>query len=144
MKIAIGCDHAGFELKEKVVDYLKEKHFNLDDVGTFSSESVDYPDYAHLVGKKVNDREAIFGIVICGSANGVNMVVNKYLNVRSALCWKKEIAVLARQHNDANILALPARYLTWDEAKEIVDAFFFTMFEGGRHATRVEKIKNVI
>ena len=144
MKIAIGCDHAGFELKEKVVGYLKEKQFNIEDVGTYSLESVDYPDFAHKVGKMVNESEATFGIVVCGSANGVNMVVNKYANVRSALCWKKEIAELARQHNDANVLALPARYLSWEEAKEIVDVFFSSMFEGGRHATRVEKIKNIL
>ena len=144
MKIAIGCDHAGYDLKVKVQEYLNKINIEFNDFGTHSTNSVDYPDFVHPVGKALNDGLYDLGIVLCGSANGVNMVVNKYSNVRSALCWKKEIAELARQHNDANILALPARYLSVEEAIEIVNVFLNTNFEGGRHLTRVNKINKLL
>lgn len=140
MKIAIGCDHAGFELKESLKLYLEDKGIEISDKGAFSLESVDYPDFAHEVAKSLEKKEAGLGILICGSGNGISMAANKHQHIRAALCWKKEIAVLARQHNDANILSLPARFITENEAKEIVDAFLNTEFEGGRHANRVNKI----
>lgn len=140
MKLSICSDHAGFELKQIVLKWLKNKKIEISDEGCFSSESVDYPDYAHIVGRKVNDNEMNFGIVICGSGNGVNMVVNKYPNVRSALCWNIEIAKLARLHNNANICAIPARFISSDNALLILEMFLNTGFEGGRHQTRVDKI----
>ena len=140
MKISIGCDHAGFILKEKIKQEILHKGIELSDEGCFSEESVDYPDFAHKVGKKVNENKADLGIVICGSGNGVNMVVNKYSNVRSALCWTKEISELARLHNNANICAIPARFISESTAVEIVKVFLNTEFEGGRHQRRVDKI----
>lgn len=141
MKICIASDHAGYFLKEKIKEYLKRKEIDCVDFGTESNKSVDYPDYAHKVGKAVNEGIYPFGIVLCGSGNGVNMVVNKYENVRGALCWNKEIAELARKHNNANVLALPARFMEEGEALQIVKIFLETAFEGGRHTARVEKIK---
>ncbi|MDB4324561.1 ribose 5-phosphate isomerase B [Crocinitomicaceae bacterium] len=138
--IPIGADHAGFELKKSIIKHLKEKGYELEDFGCYSEESIDYPDYGHPVAEKVNSNTTTLGIVICGSGNGINMTVNKHQGVRGALCWGVEIAELARQHNNANILALPARYLTTKEALLIVDAFFETEFEGGRHERRVNKI----
>lgn len=138
--IAIGCDHAGFELKESVKEFLRTQEFTVIDYGTTNKESCDYPDYAHQVGKYVQDNDGVFGIVICGSGNGVNMVVNKYANVRSALCWNAEIASFARLHNNANIIALPARYISVEEALSFVKVFFTTSFEGGRHQVRIDKI----
>lgn len=138
MKIAIANDHAGFELKEKIKAHFSQ--FQFQDFGTNSTESVDYPDFAHPMAKAVNDNQFELGIVICGSGNGINMTVNKYKNVRSALCWEVEIAQLARQHNNANVLALPARFISEKLAFDIVNAFLTTSFEGGRHQTRVEKI----
>lgn len=138
--IALACDHAGFELKEFLKDYLRENGLNYIDFGTHNSDSCDYPDFAHKAGNFVQTQPNSFGIVICGSANGVNMVVNKYPLVRSALCWQPEIALLARQHNDANILALPARFINHEIAIEIVKIFFTTNFEGGRHQKRIDKI----
>jgi ribose 5-phosphate isomerase B len=143
MKISISSDHAGFELKQIIIDWLKNKNIEVNDEGCFSSESVDYPDYAHKVGKKVNEGIVNFGIVICGSGNGVNMVVNKYSSVRSALCWEVEIAKLARLHNNANICAIPARFISSEKALLIIDVFLNTAFEGGRHLTRINKI-NII
>jgi len=140
MKISIGSDHAGFELKKIIIKWLNNKNYEISDEGCFGNENVDYPDYAHKVGKKVNDGIVELGIVICGSGNGVNMVVNKYPAVRSALCWQVEIAKLARLHNNANICAIPARFISTDEALLIIDAFLNTSFEGGRHQVRVEKI----
>ncbi len=140
MKLAIGCDHAGFELKETIKIYLAGKGIEIIDKGTYSCDSVDYPDFAHAVSKAVVDKEAKFGILICGSGNGINMAANKHAGIRAALCWRKEVALLARQHNDANILTLPARFLTGKEAEEITDAFLAADFEGGRHANRVNKI----
>lgn len=138
--IPIGADHAGFELKEIVKIYLTEKGFELKDFGCYSNDSVDYPDFAHPVSSMVEENKDIKGILICGSGNGINMTANKHQGVRSALCWKAEIAELARLHNNANILVLPARFISSEEALQIVDIFFNTVFEGGRHQNRVDKI----
>lgn len=140
MKIAIGNDHAGTELKQQVLRYLEENNHTVINVGTDSDESVDYPDFAHQVGKMVNENETEMGVVICGSGNGVNITVNKYPGVRSALCWTTEIAALARQHNNANVIAIPARFVSNTLALEMVKVFFETDFEGGRHSRRVDKI----
>lgn len=142
--IPLACDHAGYELKEIIKQYLQDKGFEIKDFGTYSIDSVDYPDFAHKIGHAINTGEYPRGIVICGSGNGVQMTVNKYPNVRCALCWNTEIASLARQHNNANMISLPARFIPEDLAKQIVDIFLNTPFEGGRHERRVEKIKNII
>ena len=139
-KIAIGSDHAGFELKEQVKEYLTNHHINYQDFGTFSEERADYPDYAHPVANAVEHNEADLGILICGSGNGINMTANKHQGIRSALCWREDIAEMARLHNDANIIALPARYISKEVALKCVDAFLNTDFEGGRHIQRVKKI----
>lgn len=139
MKVHIGCDHAGFELKEKVKARLQEQGHSVEDHGTYSLDSTDYPDYAHATAEGVLN-DTTLGILICGSANGVCMTANKHVGVRAALCWNTEVAVLARSHNDANIICLPARFITEDGAFEMVDAFFSTSFEGGRHQNRVNKI----
>lgn len=138
--IAIGGDHAGFNLKGKLIPYLESKGFKLKDFGTYSDESTDYPDYVHPLAEAVEKGEYDFGIIICGSANGVSMTANKHQGIRAAICWIPEIAKLAREHNNANVLALPARYVSVDEAKAITDAFFNASFEGGRHQRRVDKI----
>jgi ribose 5-phosphate isomerase B len=140
MKIAIGNDHAGTELKQQVLRYLEENNHTVINVGTDSDDSVDYPDFAHQVGKMVNENETEMGVVICGSGNGVNITVNKYPGVRSALCWTTEITALARQHNNANVIAIPARFVSNTLALEMVKVFFETDFEGGRHSRRVDKI----
>ncbi len=140
MKIAIGSDHAGVGYKTQLVNYLKTEGIEVNDFGPMSEESVDYPDYAHPVANAVENKEADFGILFCGSGNGINMSANKHQGIRSALCWKKEIAELARLHNNANILALPARFISYEEAEEIVAVFIKTRFEGGRHERRVSKI----
>jgi ribose 5-phosphate isomerase B len=142
MKIAIGGDHAGFQYKKDVVKALKDKGHEVKDFGPNSEDSVDYPDFAHPVSKGVDQKEFDFGILICGSGNGVAITANKYKGVRAALCWKDELAKLARQHNNANVLCLPARFISIDEAKQFVETFISTPFEGGRHQTRVEKISN--
>ena len=139
-EIAIGCDHAGYTLKEKLATLLKEMNYTVKDFGCYSDQSVDYPDFGHQVAKAVEENTDKKGIVICGSGNGINMSVNKHLKVRGALCWNKEIAELARLHNNANILALPARYLSYEEAEQIVKTFLNTSFEGGRHQRRIDKI----
>ena len=139
-EIAIGCDHAGYPLKEKLGTLLKEMNYTVKDFGCYSDQSVDYPDFGHQVAKAVEENTEKKGIVICGSGNGINMSVNKHLKVRGALCWNKEIAELARLHNNANILALPARYLYYEEAEQIVKTFLNTSFEGGRHQRRIDKI----
>jgi ribose 5-phosphate isomerase B len=140
IKLAIGSDHAGFALKEKIRKYLEENGHRVKDFGCFSEERADYADYAHAVANAIEKKEAEFGIVLCGSGNGINMAANKHKGIRSALCWKREIAELARLHNDANILALPARYIDEEEAFKCLDVFLATPFEGGRHAGRVAKI----
>ena len=141
--VPIACDHAGYELKQQVIKHLSDRGFTVKDYGTYSSESCDYPDYAHQVGSTINNGTYRRGIVICGSGNGVQMTVNKYPNVRCALCWNVEIAHLARQHNDANIISLPARFISAELALAIVDEYLDTPFEGGRHQRRVEKIKQL-
>ena len=138
--IPIGADHAGFRLKERIKEHLINKGFEVEDFGCFSEDSIDYPDYGHPVASKVEENKGMLGILICGSGNGINMTANKHAGVRSALCWKKELAELARQHNDANIIALPARFISEEEGIEMVDLFLSTEFEGGRHANRVNKI----
>ncbi len=139
-KLAIACDHAGFNTKEQLIKWLTDKGFTIKDYGTYSEESCDYPDYAHPMAEAVENKEYELGISLCGSGNGINMVANKHQGIRSALCWKPELAELARQHNDANICALPARFVSFNEAKEIVTAFLTAEFEGGRHQRRIEKI----
>jgi ribose 5-phosphate isomerase B len=139
-KIAIGSDHAGFELKEVLINYLKEKQVTVEDKGCYSLERADYPDAAHAVATAVVNKDVTFGILMCGSGNGINMTANKHKGIRAALCWNSEISALSRQHNDANILTLPARYISVEEAKKCVDAFLSEQFEGGRHADRIKKI----
>lgn len=138
LKIAIGSDHAGFEYKEILRDYLAD--YELKDFGTFSSDSVDYPDFAHPVASSVENGESDYGVLVCGSANGVAITANKHKDIRAAICWEKELASLARQHNNANIICVPARFVTTELAKEMVNTFLSTPFEGGRHANRVDKI----
>jgi ribose 5-phosphate isomerase B len=140
MKIAIGADHAGFDLKAAVMNYVSQAGYAVKDFGAYSLESVDYPDFAHPVADMVESGEATLGIVICGSGNGINMAVNKHQGIRSALCWLPELASLARQHNNANVLALPARFISEDVALACVKAFLDAEFEGGRHERRVNKI----
>ena len=140
MNISIGADHAGYELKNKVIKHLEERGIKVKDFGTNSDESVDYPDFGHPVASDVENKMADLGIVICGSGNGINMSVNKHAGIRSALCWNEELASLARQHNNANVLALPARFIEEDLGIKIVDAFLDNEFEGGRHERRVNKI----
>jgi len=140
MRIVISCDHAGFDLKEEMKAVLKAKGVEVADMGPATADRVDYPDMIHPLAQAVNEGREQMGIIICGSGNGVAMTANKYPNVRAALCWNREIAALARQHNDANILSLPARFLSTEEAMACVDAFLNEKFEGGRHADRVEKI----
>jgi ribose 5-phosphate isomerase B len=140
MIIPMGADHAGFELKEKVKIFLKEKGIEVKDFGCHSTDSIDYPDFGHPVAEMVENNPGMKGILICGSGNGINMTANKHQGIRSALCWKTEIAELARLHNDANIIALPARFISEDEAFEMIDVFLNTSFEGGRHQNRINKI----
>jgi len=140
MKISIGNDHAGPEYKIAIVQYLESKGHVVTNYGTDTSTSVDYPDFAHPVANDVSEGKADFGIVICGSGNGIAMTVNKHPKVRAGLCWIKEIAYLTRLHNDANVLSIPARYTSIQQAIEIVETFLTTEFEGGRHQTRVNKI----
>ena len=140
MTVSIGSDHAGFELKEDLIKYLKRNNVTVIDKGCYSSERADYPDYGHAVANSVLSKECNLGIVVCGSGNGINMSVNKHKGIRGALCWNREIAALARQHNDANIMALPARFIKSEEAHACADAFLHSVFEGGRHADRVQKI----
>ena len=140
ISISIGSDHAGFELKKQIIDYLKKKSFIVIDKGCFSEERADYPDFAHHTAESVITKESEFGILMCGSGNGINMTANKHKGIRAALCWTSEIAAMARQHNDANVLVLPARYITISEALKCVDVFLTEKFEGGRHQERIEKI----
>jgi ribose 5-phosphate isomerase B len=140
MKISIGNDHAGTEYKLSIMKYLEEKNYEVHNYGTNSNDSVDYPDFVHPVAKDVENKVVDYGIIICGSGNGANMTANKHQGVRSALCWTKEIVALARQHNDANILSIPSRFVALPQAIEMVDTFLNTAFEGGRHQNRIQKI----
>lgn len=140
MKIAIGCDHAAFQLKEKLKPYLESKGYEIRDFGCYSEERADYPDFAHPVANAVENKEFDYGLLMCGTGNGINMAANKHKGIRAALCWSAEVAELARLHNDANILTLPARCISEEVAKACIDKFFTTAFEGGRHTDRVKKI----
>lgn len=140
MKISIGNDHAGPDYKKAIVTFLEQKGYQIFNHGTDTFNSVDYPDFGHPVAIDVETKKADFGIIICGSGNGIAMSANKHQGIRAALCWTKEIAELARQHNDANIISIPARYTSIQQAVDMVDTFLNTAFEGGRHATRVDKI----
>ena len=142
--IPIASDHAGYQLKKTVISHLEKKGYKVKDYGTYSEESVDYPDFVHHVGHDVNYGVYPFGIVICGSGNGAQMTVNKYPNVRCALCWTVELASLAKAHNNANILALPARFIPEELAIEIVDKYLATPFEGGRHQRRIDKVSQLL
>jgi len=143
IKLAIGSDHAGFQLKSEIIIYLQSKGYKPGDKGCYSEERADYPDYGHKVAESVLNGEADFGILMCGSGNGINMSANKHKGIRAALCWKPEIAKLARQHNDANILVLPARFMSREEAFSCIDVFLNEPFEGGRHELRIKKIEIV-
>ena len=139
-KVGLAADHAGYELKELLKSFLSDIGLEVLDFGTHSTESTDYADWAHPMASAVEANDVDFGISVCGSGNGINMTVNKHQGIRAALCWNKEISELARSHNNANICSLPARFISTDEAKEIVTAFINTPFEGGRHIKRIEKI----
>jgi len=139
-KIAIGNDHAGYRLKLKLVEWLEARGYQIEDFGTNGTDSVDYPDYVHSVARSVAHYDYPFGILICGSGQGVSITANKYLNIRAAVCWETEIALLARKHNDANILCLPARFLSDKMAIQIALFFLQTEFESGRHLKRIEKM----
>ncbi len=140
MKIAVGSDHAGFEYKEELRKWLEKSGYELKDFGAHSSASADYPDFAHPVASAVENKEFDLGLLVCGSANGVAITANKHQGIRAAICWTTELASLARQHNNANILCLPARFISIEQATTILETFLTTDFEGGRHATRVNKI----
>lgn len=140
MKVGVASDHAGFELKAALKEYLSAKGYEVFDYGTDSGESVDYPDFAHPLADAVEKGNVSFGIAICGTGNGICMTANKHQGVRGALCWIPEIAALAKQHNNANVLAMPARFISVEQAKEILDAYMNASFEGGRHQRRIDKI----
>ncbi|MBV9987395.1 MAG: ribose 5-phosphate isomerase B [Chitinophagaceae bacterium] len=138
--IAIGCDHAGFEYKSALIPWLQGKGFEVKDLGTHSPDSVDYPDFAHPVASGVENGEFAFGILMCGTANGVAMTANKHPKIRAALCWQNDVAAVTRQHNNANIICIPARFVSLVLAQQMIEIFMNTDFEGGRHATRIGKI----
>jgi len=138
--IAIGCDHAGFEYKTEIVKFLNSKGWQVKDFGTYAADSVDYPDYAHPVSEAVEKGDVAFGILLCGSANGVAITANKHQNIRAGLCWISDVAKLVRLHNNANIICIPARFVSAPQARELVEIFINTEFEGGRHEKRKEKI----
>ncbi len=140
MKISIGNDHAGTDYKFAIIKLLETKGIEVTNYGTDANDSVDYPDFVHPVARDVRDRKVDFGILICGSANGVAMTANKYQEIRAGLCWTKEIVALTRQHNNANVLCIPARYTAIPQALQMVETFLNTAFEGGRHQGRVDKI----
>lgn len=140
--IAIGGDHAGFEYKEHLIKFLKDQGYSVKDFGTYSASSVDYPDFAHPVAQAIENRDFEFGILICGSANGVAITANKHQGIRAAICWESELAALARQHNDANIVCIPARFVSIEKAEAIAKTFLTISFEGGRHENRVNKISS--
>jgi ribose 5-phosphate isomerase B len=138
--IAIGSDHAGYDYKEELISFLEGKEIPFKDLGTHNRDSVDYPDFAHPVAKAVESGEAAFGILLCGTANGVAITANKHQGIRAAICWGEEIAKLVREHNDANIICIPCRFVREGDAEKMVQIFMTTAFEGGRHKNRVEKI----
>lgn len=138
--IGIACDHAGYQMKEELKVFLSEQGYQVKDFGTNSEESMDYPDVAHPLANSVESGECEFGIALCGSGNGISMTLNKHQQIRAALCWNTELAALAKQHNNANVLSLPARFISLEEAKNIVRSYIDATFEGGRHQRRVEKI----
>lgn len=138
--IAIGCDHAGIEYKNAIVKWLTDKGYQVKDFGTYSTDSVDYPDFAHPTATSVGKGETAYGILLCGSANGVAITANKHQNIRAGLCWQNDVALLVRKHNDANIICIPARFVSLTLAKQMIELFMTTAFEGGRHTTRVNKI----
>lgn len=140
MKIAIASDHAGYQMKQQIVVYLQKKGYKVCDFGTGTDKSVDYPEFGHPLAEAVESGSCSVGISLCGSGNGINMVTNKHQGIRGALCWNKEITILARKHNDANICSIPARFLDLELAREIVDLFLNTGYEGGRHQGRIDKI----
>ena len=141
MKIGLACDHAGFDYKEKLKELLSSKGNKINDYGCYSLESVDYPDFAHKLAESIENNDNELGIQFCGTGNGINMSANKHQGIRAALCWNTHIAEQAKLHNNANVLTMPARHLSWEEVEEIVNTFLDTKFEGGRHERRVEKIK---
>lgn len=140
INIAMASDHAGYQLKEELKPYLRSKGYEVKDFGTFSEESCDYADFAHPAAIAVEKSECPFGIAMCGSGNGIQMTLNKHQGIRAALCWNHEVAALAKQHNNANFLVIPARFVSENEAKQIVDAYLNASFEGGRHQKRIDKI----
>jgi ribose 5-phosphate isomerase B len=139
-KIAIGADHAGFEYKELLKKWLEKGGYSVKDFGTYNVESVDYPDFAHPVAEAIEKKEFTLGLLICGSANGVAMTANKHQGVRAAICWNEEVAEISRHHNNANIVCIPARFVSYELAEKILDRFLHSSFEGGRHERRVNKI----
>jgi ribose 5-phosphate isomerase B len=139
-KIAIGSDHAGFEYKEALKKWLEQNGYELKDFGTHSTESADYPDFAHAVSSAVENKQYELGLLVCGSANGVAITANKHQGIRAAICWNEELAALSRQHNNANVVCIPARFIEYPLAEKILDRFLHSNFEGGRHERRVEKI----
>lgn len=142
LPVAVGSDHAGFNYKEAVISFLDGKNVAWKDFGTYSADSVDYPDFAHPVARAVENKEAAFGILICGTANGVAMTANKHQNIRAAICWGEELAELVRKHNDANIICIPARFVEEKLVEKMIEIFIHTYFEGGRHENRVKKISS--
>ena len=138
--VAIGCDHAGFEYKEDIISFLEGKGLEYKDFGTFTTDSVDYPDFAHPVASSVENNETAFGILLCGSGNGVAITANKHQNIRAAICWGEELAELARKHNDANVICIPSRFVREGDVEKMIEIFIHTDFEGGRHSMRKEKI----
>ncbi|CAN5461270.1 ribose 5-phosphate isomerase B [soil metagenome] len=140
-KIAAGSDHAGVEVKNAIVKMLQEAGYEVNDFGTYSTDSVDYPDFAHAVARSMENGDAELGVLVCGSANGVAITANKHHHIRAAIAWRNDVAALARQHNDANVICIPARFVTNEEANQFVQTFLNSSFEGGRHQKRVEKIE---
>jgi len=139
-KIYVASDHAGLELKKELINRITKNGIDVEDMGPFTYESVDYPDYAHMVSDKVSKNENTMGVLLCGTGNGVAMTSNKWENIRASLCWNKDIAVLARSHNDSNVLCIPARFLSYEDSIDILDYFIHTPFEGGRQCIRINKI----
>lgn len=143
LNLGFACDHAGFETKQKLIEHFTAKGYTCKDYGAYSTDSVDYSDFAHPLAKAVTNKEHDFGVTLCGSGNGISMTANKHREIRAALCWTSEIAELARLHNDANVCSIPARFVSIEEAIAIVEIFLATGFEGGRHIRRIEKMKDV-